>query len=67
MEIAKLTEKKLVAYETRFAQGTGRVVQVYKTKRNSTKVVLHDKARNVSVTVYPSEISAIPRAPAAAG
>lgn len=57
MDIAKITEGKIVRYKARVHSGKGKVVQVYRQKTGAW-VVVHDAKRNVSVTVRPSQVSA---------
>lgn len=60
MDIAKIKEGKRVKYAANArngkCEGTGKVVQVYQTPTGA-RVVVHDKARNKSVTVRPSQVS----------
>lgn len=56
MKLEAITEGKSVRYKARVHEGTGKVVQVYQDTRPSHWVVIHDKARNTSVTVRPSQV-----------
>lgn len=58
MKIESITEGKVVSYKARKASGRGKVVQKYQDTRPTWWVVVHDKARNASVTVRPSQTSA---------
>jgi hypothetical protein len=57
MDIQKLTEGKVVRYKARVHEGKGKIIQVYR-QRTGTWVIVHDKARNTSVTVRPSQVFA---------
>lgn len=57
MDIKKITEGKVVRYAARVYGGKGKVVQTYEGKTGHW-VIVHDKARNASVTVRPSQVSA---------
>lgn len=57
MDVKKLTEGKVVRYKARVHEGKGKVVQTYRQKTGNW-VVIHDKARNASVTVRPSQVTA---------
>lgn len=65
MKLDSITEGKVVRYKARVHSGKGPVIQKYqdtRTKRDGTGgswwVIIHDKARNKSVTVRPSQVSA---------
>ena len=69
MDIAKITEGKKLSYKfvahigggvRKTFEGSGNVVQVYETKKG-TRVVLHDKTSNKSLTLRPSQIAALKR------
>lgn len=53
----KLTEGKIVKYAARVYSGKGEVIQVYQGKTGPW-VIVHDKSRNKSVTIRPSQVSA---------
>lgn len=57
MKLEAITEGKTVRYRSRKHEGKGKVVQVYQDSRPSTWVVVHDKDRNASVTLRPSQLS----------
>lgn len=64
MKLELITEGKVVKYKARIHSGKGKVTQKYqdsRKKRDGTGgswwVIVHDKARNASVTVRPSQIS----------
>lgn len=64
MKLDSITEGKVVRYKARVHDGKGLVVQKYQDTRKkkdgtggSWWVVIHDKARNKSVTVRPSQIT----------
>lgn len=56
MKIEKIKEGKTVSYKARKHEGRGKVVELYE-RANGHWVIVHDKARNVSVTLRPSQIS----------
>lgn len=58
MDIIKIKDGKRVRYTARKHSGIGRVIEVYE-RLNGTWVALHDKQRNESVTVRPSQVAAI--------
>lgn len=53
---SKIKDGKRVGYHSRKIDGEGRVVESYKRKTGMW-VIVHDKARNASVTVRQSQIS----------
>lgn len=53
----QLIEGRVYRYKARVHEGRGKVVEVYQRK-TGTWVILHDKARNATVTVRPSQVSA---------
>lgn len=55
MKIEKLKEGKTVNYTARIHSGRGKVVEVYR-RVNGHWVIVHDKARNLSVTLRPSQV-----------
>lgn len=57
MDIARLKEGKVVRYTARKYSGKGPVVQVYRGETGHW-VIVHDKVRNKSITVRPSQVSA---------
>lgn len=58
LPLAKITEGKRVRYAARITEGKGKVVQVYRGGSGHW-VIVHDKERNRSVTVRPSQVSAL--------
>ena len=58
MDIIKIKDGKRVRYTARKFSGIGKVIELYR-RANGHWVALHDKQRNESVTVRPSQISAI--------
>lgn len=57
MDAAKIKDGKRVRYQARVHSGLGKVIETYR-RRTGLWVIIHDKARNVSVTVRPSQVSA---------
>lgn len=64
MKLDSIAEGKVVRYKARVHDGKGPVVQKYQDTRKkkdgtggSWWVVIHDKVRNKSVTVRPSQIT----------
>lgn len=57
MDLNKITEGKVVRYKARVHEGKGKIVETYKRKTGDW-VIVHDKERNRSVTVRPSQIFA---------
>jgi hypothetical protein len=58
MEIGKLKDGKRVRYMARKFGGTGKIIETYR-RANGMWVVVHDRKRNVAVTLRPSQISSI--------
>ena len=58
MDVAKIKEGARVSYKARVHSGTGKVTQVYRSPGGGPGwwVIVHDKDRNVSVTVRPSQV-----------
>jgi len=56
MQIIKIKDGKTVNYKARKHAGRGKVIEMYQ-RGNGWWVIVHDKARNVSVTVRPSQIT----------
>ncbi len=56
MEVAKIKEGNVYRYKSRKHEGRGKVIEKYRLKTGDW-VILHDKARNASVTVRPSQVS----------
>lgn len=59
LHITKIKDGKRVRYVARKTAGTGKVVETYRAANNSWWAVVHDKTRNVSITVRPSQLTAI--------
>ncbi len=57
MDIDKLKEGRMVTYRARVYSGRGKVIEVYR-RDNGAWVIVHDKARNVAITLRPSQVSA---------
>ncbi len=57
MKIEQITEGRVVRYQARIHSGKGKVVQTYRQKTGHW-VIVHDKSRNSSVTVRPSQVFA---------
>lgn len=55
MELSKIKDGKIVNYKARVYSGRGRVIEVYR-RANGPWVVVHDKTRNMAVTLRPSQI-----------
>lgn len=59
--VTKTVQKKLpkegatVGYSTRWGHGRGKIIEVYR-RVNGPWLVLHDKLRNVSLTLRPSSV-----------
>lgn len=56
MEVSKIKPGVVYRYKSRVHEGRGKVVEKYRLKTGDW-VILHDKARNASVTVRPSQVS----------
>lgn len=56
MDISNIKEGKRVSYKARGHAGRGKVIEVYR-RYNGYWVIVHDKARNASVSLRPSQIS----------
>ena len=55
MELKKIVDGKRVSYKARVHTGQGRVVETYRRKTGHW-VIIHDKKRNVAITVRPSQV-----------
>lgn len=55
MDVQKLKDGKRVRYVSRRHEGVGRIVETYR-RATGLWVIIHDKARNVAVTVRPSQV-----------
>lgn len=51
-----LKEGKTVNYKNRGHTGRGKIIEVYR-RANGVWVIVHDKARNASVSLRPSQLS----------
>lgn len=67
MQVEKIEEGKVLHYKARVHKGKGPVVQKYQDTREKADgsggswwVIIHDKVRNKSVTVRPSQVSTKP-------
>lgn len=58
LHISKVKDGKRVRYQARKTSGTGKVIETYRAANNSWWAIVHDKARNASVTVRPSQLTA---------
>ena len=56
MKIEDLKERTTYHYKARVHSGKGEMVQKYQDTRGTWWVVLHDKARNKSLTIRPSQV-----------
>lgn len=55
MDTKKIKAGKMVNYTARVHSGRGKVIEVYK-RQNGMWVIVHDKVRNLSVTLRPSQL-----------
>lgn len=55
MRLNKLKEGRMVTYKARIHSGRGKVIEIYR-RANGPWVILHDKKRNLTVTVRPSQV-----------
>lgn len=55
MDPKKLKEGKTVNYRTRGHASRGKIIEIYR-RVNGPWLVLHDKARNTSITLRPKQI-----------
>lgn len=55
MDVKKIKEGRIVNYTARIHSGRGKIIEVYR-RANGMWVILHDKKRNVSVTLRPSQL-----------
>ena len=55
MQVDKIKEGRIYPYRSRCNEGRGKVVEKVR-KRTGDWIMLHDKKRNVSVTVRPSQV-----------
>lgn len=58
MDVAKLKDGKRVRYASRAHEGTGKIIETYRRK-TGLWVIIHDRKRNASVTVRPSQVSSV--------
>lgn len=55
MDISKIKEGRTVNYKSRGHAGRGKVIEKYQRK-NGWWLIVHDKARNASVSLRPAQV-----------
>jgi hypothetical protein len=55
MELKRIKEGKIVNYTARKYGGRGKIIEVYQ-RLNGWWLIVHDKVRNKSVTLRPSQV-----------
>lgn len=58
MDVSKLKDGKRVRYQARVHDGIGKIIETYRRK-TGLWVIIHDRKRNKSVTVRPSQVSSV--------